>query len=434
VLAAAQQTASTPAPQAQQPKDQQNQSIPDAPSAVQPAPPLPENPSQTAPEPMPQQPSPGRNAAPPTQQEPSPADQNANPGPRPPINIRTVPQGGATKESGSAQDQLFTISTNVNQVLIPVTVKDESGHLVNGLGPKDFSVLENGKKQTLNFFTSDPFALSTAVVFDLGMKDVDLQKVNHTFPALEGAFSQFDEISLYTYSNAVSQLSGWGAVGRKLSATLDDLRKVRGQNNGPPVTSGPLGPQGPMINDRPVDPAAPIVYAPVQEAHVLNDAVLRAAMDLAQRDRTRRKVIFIISDGREYRSNASYRDVLRILLANNILVYAVDPGGSALPGYHTLSKLHVPRLGYSDILPKYVNATGGEVFNELTRTGIEDAYTQALGDARNQYTMGYVTHAAASGSYRDIEILVGRPGCKSSIRPCVNVYAKAGYYPAPPVR
>jgi VWFA-related protein len=429
VLAAGQASAPSATPQTSQPKDQQNQSIPDAPSAVQPAPPLPENPPQAAPEPQPQQAPPGPNAAPPTQQ-----DQTTNPAPRPPINIRTVPAGGATKEPGSAQDQLFTITANVNQVLIPVTVKDESGHLVNGLGPKNFSVLENGKKQALNFFTSDPFALSAAVVLDLGMKDVDLQKANHTFPALEGAFSQFDEVSLYTYSNAVSQLSGWGAVGQKLSAALDDLRQVRGQNNGPPVSGGPLGPQGPMINNRPVDAAAPIVYTPVQEAHVLNDAILRAAMDLAQRDKTRRKVIFVISDGREYRSNASYRDVLRVLLANNVLVYAVDPGGSALPGFHTLSKLHVPRFGYSDILPKYVNATGGQVFNELTRTGIEDAYTQALGDARNQYTMGYVTHAGPSGGYRDIEILVDRPSCKSSIRPCVNVYAKAGYYPSPPAR
>lgn len=314
-------------------------------------------------------------------------------------------------------------------------VKDESGRLINGLTAKDFTVLENGKKQTLNFFTSDPFALSAAVIVDIGMKDVDLQKVNHTFPALEGAFSEFDEVSLYTYSNAVSQMTGWGAVGQRLSAALDELAMVRGQNNGPPVTSGPLGPQGPSINGRPADPAAPIVYTPVQEAHVLNDAILKAAMDLSQRDKTRRKVIFIISDGREYRSNASYRDVLRVLLSNNILVYAVDPGGSALPGYRTLSKLHIPRFGYSDILPKYVNATtGGTVFNELTRNGIEDAYTQALGDARNQYTLGYLTKAAPAGSYRDIEILVDRPSCKSSIRPCVGVSAKAGYYPAPPAR
>src|SRR5256886_17144364 len=52
----------------------------------------------------------------------------------------------------------------VNQVMVPVTVKDESGQLVKGLLAKDFSVLENGKKQKLNFFTSDPFALSAAVI------------------------------------------------------------------------------------------------------------------------------------------------------------------------------------------------------------------------------------------------------------------------------
>src|SRR5712691_8548877 len=143
------------------------------------------------------------------------------------------------------------------------------------------------------------------------MKDVDVHRLNHTFPALEGVFSEFDEVSIYSYSNVTSQLSGWTAVGEKLSATLAGLANVTGRNNGPPVTSGPLGPQGPMINGMPVDAGAPTVYTPTQESHVMNDAILRAALDLARRDRTRRKVIFVISDGREYRSNASYRDVLR---------------------------------------------------------------------------------------------------------------------------
>jgi VWFA-related protein len=209
---------------------------------------------------------------------------------------------------------------------------------------------------------------------------------------------------------------------------------VRGQNNGPPVTSGPLGPQGPTINNRPVDAAAPTVRAPVQEAHVLNDAILKAALDLAKRDKSRRKIIFVISDGREYRSNTSYRDVLRVLLTSNIMVYAIGVGAPAMPLYGKLSKLHIPRLGYTDILPRYVNATtGGEVFNELTRVGIEDAYAEATNEARNQYTMGYLTHSHSPGAFRDIEVLVDRPSCKSSsIRPCVNVYAKAGYYPTGP--
>lgn len=346
-----------------------------------------------------------------------------------------MPEGAATKEEGDAQEQLFTITKNVNQVLIPVLVKDESGRMVSGLGPKDFSVLENGKKQSLNFFTADPFALSVAVIIDLGMKDVDVEKVQHSFSALEGAFSQFDEVSLYTYSNTVGQLSGWTAVGQQLEAALDEVKQASGQNNGPPVTSGPFGPNGPTINGMPANPGAPTVYTPVQEAHVMNDAILKAAMDLSRRDKSRRKVIFIISDGREYRSQASYRDVLQVLLKNNIMVYGVGLGGSAIPGYNKLAKLHIPRLGYTDLLPRYVNATtGAPVVNELTRTGIEDAYAQILGDARNQYTMGYLAAASPSGGYRNIEILVDRPSCRSSIRPCVNVYARDGYYPAPPAR
>ncbi|HEY1527516.1 MAG TPA: VWA domain-containing protein [Candidatus Angelobacter sp.] len=413
---------------------QKDEGIPDAPSTVQPAKPVPE-PQQEAPEQQgPPPPSSQAEPAPRSDQQ-SPAPQNqtgANPGAQPPINIRTVPEGGATKDTDSAQERPYTIPTFVNQVMVPVTVKDESGRLVNGLTSKDFTVLENGKKETLNFFTSDPFALSAAVIIDLGMKDVDVQRVNHTFSALEGAFSQFDELSIYSYSNTVSQLSGWGAVGQQLEARLEELQSARGQDNGPPVTSGPLGPNGPMINGMPANPGAPTVYTPVQEAHVMNDAILKAAIDLSQRDPTRRKIIFIISDGREYRSDASYRDVLRVLLKNNVIVYAIGVGGSAIPGYNKLAKIHIPRLGYTDILPKYVSATGGgQVFEELTRNGIEDAYAQALGDARNQYTLGYRLGGAPSGAYRSIEVQVDRPSCKSSIRPCVNVYARDGYYPNP---
>jgi VWFA-related protein len=431
-------TPASPAPAAaQNPTSGQNpkdQGIPDAPSAVQPPQPAPESsvpPPSNAQE-QTGQTTPSENQAPPRESAPQPA--RTNPATPPPINIRTVPEGGATKDQAGAQEQLFTITKNVNQVMVPVTIKDESGHLVNGLVSQDFTVLEGGKKQKLNFFTSDPFALSAAVILDLGMKDVDVQRVNHTFPALEGAFSEFDEVSIYGYSNTVSQISGWGAAGEKLADTLENLRAVRGRNNGPPVTGGPLGPQGPMINNMPVDAAAPSVYTPQQESHVMNDAILKAALDLAKRDPTRRKVIFVLSDGREYRSNASYRDVLKVLLTNNIMVYGIGVGGSAIPGYKQVEKFHLPRFGYSDILPKYTNATGGEVFDELTRTGIEDAYLQAMGDARNQYTLGYATEAKASGSYRSIEVMVSKPSCRSSVRPCVSVFARDGYYPAPPAR
>ena len=425
--------AQSPSPEQKPAQDSNQKNIPDAPSTVQPPAALPQPP----PTPQSEQQQPAPAAQQPAANEPPPREDSADrepAGPKPPLNVQTVPQGGATPADSEAQYPQFRI--NVNQVIVPVTVKDESGHLVGGLLSKDFTVRENGKKQTLNFFTSDPFALSAAVIFDLGMKDVDVQKVNHTFPALEGVFSPFDEVSIYSYSNVVGQISSWSAVGQRLTDTFAKLATASGRNNGPPVVDGPMGPQGPTINNMPVDPNPGITASSTQqESHVLNDAVLKAALDLSKRPRERRKVIFIISDGREYRSEASYRDVLKVLLSNNIMVYAIGVGGSAIPIYNKVERLHLPRFGYSDILPKYANATGGEVLNELTRTGLEDAYSRLIGDARNQYTLGYISHQPAVGQHNDVEVLVNRPSCKrSSIRPCVDVNAKEGYYAMPPAR
>ena len=346
--------------------------------------------------------------------------------------MKTVPANAAAPDAGSAQDELYKLSVNVNEVIVPVRVTDDSGRLVNGLLPKDFSVYEDGNKRVLNFFTSDPLAISAAVIFDLGMPDVNVQKVNQTFGALEGAFSQFDEVAIYSYSTTVGRMADFGAVGKRLDAVLNQMKTYHGENNGVPVLGGPLGPQGPTINNIPVDRSAPPAISPPKQARVLNDAILAAAMDLGGRQKGRRKIIFVISDGREYRSNASYGDVMKVLLSNGIMVYGIGVGGSAIPGYKQLEKLKIPGQAYGNILPRYANATGGEILSEYSKDAIESAYERAIGDARNQYTLGYASAATPSSTYREIEIKVGRPGCKSSdLRPCVLVYAKAGYYPLP---
>lgn len=416
----------------------QKQEIPDAPSASRPPQPFPATPP-AEPQGLPPSEAPSAdpvpgNDVPPSTANPAPPATEGNPNPPPhPLDVKTVPEGGATPDTGSnAQDELFKISRNVNQVIVPVRVTDDSGRLVSGLLPKDFSVYEDGKQRTMNFFTSDPLAISAAVVFDLGMSDINVQRVNQTFPALEGAFSQFDEVAIYTYSGTVGRMADFGAVGKRLDAVLNQLKTDHGENNGVPVLGGPLGPQGPMVNNIPVDRSIPPAMSPPKQARVLNDAILAAALDLGQRERSRRKIIFVISDGREYRSTASYSDVLKVLLSNGILVYGIGVGGSAIPGYKQLEKLHIPGQAVGNILPRYASATGGEILSEYSKDAIENAYQRAIGDARNQYTLGYATAATPSSTYREIEVRVGRPGCKSSdLRPCVLVFAKAGYYPLP---
>jgi VWFA-related protein len=415
---------------------QKPEEIPDAPSATRPLPPPP------APSPRPGADSVDQDAAAadatgvttgskelPHSAPAAVPSQEQKPAPPPMPPIVTVPAGSVPKDVDTGE-ALPKFTASVNMVLVPVTVKDNDGRMVNGLLPKDFTVLENGQMQTMKFFTSDPFPLSAAVIIDLGMADVGVRKVQETLSALQGAFTQFDEVAIYTYSNTVGRVSDFSGVGKELTAVMNQLKTYSGANNGPPVTSGPLGPQGPMINGHPIDMPVTPVSAPPKVAHVINDAIVTAARDLSKRERTRRKIIFVISDGREQGSKASYADTLKVLLTQNITVYAIAVEGSAVPVYGTLQKIHLPKtaavLGYSNILPKYVSATGGgTVYNELSQADIERAYAKATGDARNQYTLGY-TSKGGIGGYRQIEVKVRRPD--------VKVYARDGYYPLPSAR
>src|SRR5215813_11174467 len=185
--------------------------------------------------------------APPTNPFPDapPAPKNNHPTPdstsAPP---QPEPQPQAPGDVVTSRNDLFKIVTNVTFIEVPVTVKDGSGRLVEGLTDKDFTVYEDGVPQRLSYFTSDPFPLSVAVVVDTNLPSATMKKVNETLPALVGAFSQFDEVALYRYGNSVQQISGFSGSGDLSTASIERLKRP-GKQGGPPVLGGPLGPQGP---------------------------------------------------------------------------------------------------------------------------------------------------------------------------------------------
>jgi VWFA-related protein len=399
------------------------QDIPDAPSTVQPPPKpvlpaVPVGPAR-ANEPIP---FPGDEQKKPDSTSQQDQDKTATPAMPP---IQTLPAGTTPRNQLSPQDDLYKLVVKVNFVQLPVMVKNSDGRRVDGLLAKDFTVKENGKPQTLTYFTSDPFELSVAIVLDIGMSDVSLQKVNQTYSALVGAFSPYDEVALYTYSSTVSQVTDFTGRPERIIAALNEMKLVRGRNNGPAVLGGPLGPQGPTVNGIPLGGGPAPVSTPPREAHVLNDAILRAALDLSKRDRTRRKVIFVISDGRELGSKASYSGVLHLLQSRDIQVRAVVVDSGALPGFKQIEKFHVPDQGRTNNLTRFVRATCGEdPYAELSRNSIEDAYMQIANEARNQYTLGYSPQAVTGTSaYRTIEVVVHKRDLKVS--------AKDGYFAVP---
>jgi VWFA-related protein len=413
-----------------------DQNIPDAPSAKQ----KPQNfpqpsvypPAQTSPTPDEQQ-----QAQPaPSQTMPRSGESSSNQPqtetPTPPPNPQATPaQAGRTAAAGQdSRDQLFTLSSNVNFVNVPVTVKDENGQLIEGLLKKDFAVYEDGERQDIRFFTSDPFPLSAAVVIDSGMPDQALEKVQNTLSALAGAFSQFDEISVYLYAESVQRIAGFTSAPAQIEAALrrvkmkNEQERRSGARGGVPFAGGPFNTQGPTINGKPVDPNQPLQPIARPEPHVLNDAVLMAAQDLGRQERTRRRILFIISDGAERGSKTSYADALKVLLTNEVQVYALVVGASAVPIVGRMERIHIPGQGYGNIMPKYTSATGGAMVSGLDTKAIERAYNTATYEARNQYTIGYQTRASLADTYHEVEVRVHHPG--------LIVVAKTGYYSLPP--
>jgi VWFA-related protein len=405
----------------------QEQKLPDAPTPQNNAPaPSVNLPSQGTPDDQGSSSS-GNPEAPPNTRSSQPSPGQTNPQAPPPGSrgIKTVPAGGASNAGESGRDELFRLQRTVSFVTVPVTVKDDEGKLVDGLLQSDFSIYEDGAKQQIKLFTSDPFPLSAALIIDQGISDVTLKKVNQTFSALGGSFGPFDEVAVFTYGNTVNQRSDFGNSTR-MEIALQRIKDDQGDNASAPLVGGggPFG-AGPQTNSKPM-PGTKQVITTERESHVLNDAILAAAQNLAHRPRQNRKIIFVISDGQELGSRASYAQVLKVLLTDEIAVYAIGVGGAAMPIYNKVEKARIPGFGYSNILPRYTNATGGDVLNEFSKESIESAYQRITLEARNQYTLGYNTLQKPSSNYREIEVRVRRPD--------VQVFAKHGYYPLPPQR
>lgn len=338
------------------------------------------------------------------------------------ITPPVIPAKGEAPSTAS-----YTIRTRVNFVLVPVTVKDHNGQLVSGLTYHDFQIYENGVQQRMTFFTEDAFPLSVAFIIDQSLPADTMKKVNQALSGLQGAFAPYDEVSVYTYASHVSQATGFtGAQSERLTATLQRV-KSPGNYMGVPTNTGPMA-EGPIINGQMVDPNTTPMHDGTfvgiipKEQHVLNDAIFRAATDLSQRGRGRRRVIYVISDGKNQGSKISSKQVIRYLLTNQIAVNGTLVGDSAIPILGFLDRYHIPLQMNDNILPSYTKATGGSLDAELSTNAIERSFARITQQVRNQYTLGYNSHIPVLDSrFRKIEVRV--------LRPNLTIIAKQGYYP-----
>jgi VWFA-related protein len=161
-----------------------------------------------------------------------------------------------------------------------------------------------------------------------------------------------------------------------------------------------------------------------KEFHTLNDAILEAARTVAKAGPNRRRLVYVISEGKEYGSKAKEKDVIHFLQTNNIAVYGTLVGDTSVPGLGFLDRIHLPLTMRDDVLPRYAASTGGQVDPEFRPKGIEESFARIAETVRTQYTVGYYSHVPVlDGRFRTTEIRVLRSG--------LTVIAPPGYYPRP---
>jgi VWFA-related protein len=258
-----------------------------------------------------------------------------------------------------------------------------------------------------------------------------MTKVNNSLEALQGAFTPYDEVAVFTYNNGPKQVTNFSAGPSPLVA--EGLRRSKTTGREPMMySSGPLS-QNININggqDRYTDPNTNSSHGTSQlsmpnvpkEVHTLNDAILAAGTALAKTGSGRRRIVYVISDGKEAGSVAKFSEVVKYLNTNKIAVFGTLVGDSAVWGVGFLDRMRLPLTMRDNILPAYANATGGNFMGEYRQGGIEQSFAKIAEEVRTQYTVGYYTHEPfIDGKYRQIEVKV--------LRPNLTVIAKKGYYP-----
>jgi VWFA-related protein len=326
----------------------------------------------------------------------------------------------------------FTLVVNANFVEVPFTVKDKKNQPVPGLTWRDVRVFENGYRQHLQIFTADPMPLSVAVVIDQSVPYMTMAKINNSMAALQGAFSPYDMVAVFTYNNGPKQQTEFTAAqSARLGAALERSKAV-GREGAMNYTSGPLS-QNVNLNGGALANTMPLVNSShgtsqsntlnvPKEVHTLNDAILAAAVATSKAGPGRRRVVYVISDGKEYGSTAKYKDVVKYCQTNKVAIYATLVGESAIAGVGFLDRIHLPLMMRDNILPMYTGATGGQIDAEFRQKGIEQSFARITEEVRTQYTIGYYSHQPfIDGKYRNLEVRV--------LKPDLQVIAKKGYFP-----
>jgi Ca-activated chloride channel homolog len=278
-----------------------------------------------------------------------------------------------------AQQPTFRAETDL--VNFGVTVTDKKGTFLADLTADDFEILEDGKKQTVKYFTrgDDMTAapeLHIGLLFDTsGSMGEDIQLARSAAVRFLNTLTDAKDMTLVDFDTEV-RVSKFGQA--------DFPRLVE------------------RIRSRKPDGFT-----------AMYDALGLYLQDADVEDG--RTILVLFTDGGDTRSTIGFADVMTLVRASDVTVYAVGFVENQPSNARGQQRLRLTQIA---------TESGGEAFFPLSMKQVDAAYDKIVAQIRAQYSLGYTSSSTAfDGRWRKVEIKVTRPGVKD-----LRLQTRKGYF------
>ena len=277
----------------------------------------------------------------------------------------------------AAQEPAFR--SRVDLVNLAVTVTDRRGALIPGLSVEDFEILEDGKRQTPQYFARDTSAapeMHLGLLLDVsGSMEEDIAFTRTAAVRFLNTLTEAIDITVVDFDTEVR-------VARyeqhDFARLIERIRTRR--------TSGETA---------------------------LFDAI-GVYLDGAS-GQDGRKIMLLYTDGGDTRSALGLSELFDIVKASDVTIYAIGVLDRQSPS---------GRMEQQQVLRRIAESSGGQAFFPPSVRDLERVYAQISTEIRTQYTIGYLSgNGAADGAWRKVEIRLTGPGARDR-----RVRSRKGYY------
>lgn len=270
--------------------------------------------------------------------------------------------------------QLRTEAVLVNVVVVKGSDKD----FVEGLSATDFSIVEDGVPQAIEYFGAEKTPFAATILLDTsGSMENKLRLARVAAARFMDRTGPEDRVALYLFGSEVRRAQDFTPGGRDLDDSLWD--------------------------------------STAEGVTKMYDCLSTAVEALAARPEFRRAVL-LISDGADYGSSVSYDKALDRALAAGVTIYTVDvaPIGGRRP------TRNLDEMRARGVLQGLAERSGGRFFISKGGSDLNDAFEQIIEEISHQYTLSYTpTNTKRDGAWRAIGVTAHRPGMK--------IRARSGY-------